>query len=270
MKRELTTAEQAKSYAKYFYKPMVPAPERILEFLARGPIDPALALPVQQRNDLLKPGYLPAEMGYCTMPDGSGFVAMLTQMPGVTSDMIDWWFAWHGVEGLRYKIWDPDDHYDVHVLEADLDHRLDTRLSTRERNWGTTDIVNEDIGTGAMDLYISFMSPEDYGYDMQGFKAPNVLTAVNANLGIKDPRIPMVTFTHFVREIPGGIELRSRFWLGWNIRRREPVRVADQVPIELVKGLAEHCPKEYTNLASILPEVYRENAGVTDRIEDYR
>lgn len=270
MKRELTPAERAKPYAKYFYQPMAPVPEEITAVLDKGPIDPGLATPIERRNDLLKPGYLPVEIGYCLMPDGSGFVAMLTKMPGVTAEMLDWWFAWHGLEGLRYKIWDPDDHYDVFVAEEDLEHRLDPRLSYRERNWDTTDMVNEDVGTGAMDLYISFMSPEDFGYDMNQFKPPNALTAINANLGLREPRTPMVTFTHLAREIPGGIELRSRFWLGWNIINKQPVRVAEKVPLELVRGLAYHCTKEYTNLAAILPQVYAENHHIEDRIEDFR
>ena len=114
------------------------------------------------------------------------------------------------------------------------------------------------------------MSPEDYGYDMEQFNPPNVLTAVSANLGLVEPRTPMATFSHVAREIPGGIELRSRFWLGWHIIDKKPARVADSVPFELVKGLAYHCPKEYANLAAILPKVYKENVNVIDRIEDFR
>jgi len=270
MKRELSAAEKKKSYARFMDRPMVPAPGKIYDFLAGGPMDPALATPIEQRNDLLNSGYLPAEMGYCEMPDGSAYVSMLTKMPGVSSEMIDWWFAWHGLEGLRYMIWDPDEHFDVHVKSEDLERRLDTRLNTRERNWGTTDIVYEDVGTGAVTLAISFMSPKDFGYDMDRFKTPNVLTAVNANITLLSPEIPMVTFTHFAREIPGGIELRSRFWLGWHIVDQKPVRVAEQVPLELAKGLAHHCPKEYANLAAILPEVYAENVDIVDRIKDFR
>ena len=151
-----------------------------------------------------------------------------------------------------------------------MKHRLDTRLNTCERNWGTTDIVDEDIGTGPVVLGISFMSPEDYGYDMNQFRAPNVLTAVNANIKLMETQTPLTTFSHVARKIPGGIELRSRFWLGWNIVDKKPIKVADKVPFEFVKGLAFHCPKEYTNLAAILPKVYEENVKVIDRIEDFR
>lgn len=39
-------------------------------------------------------------------------MANRTYMPGVTVDMMDWWFPWHSVgSDLRYKIWDPKDHY---------------------------------------------------------------------------------------------------------------------------------------------------------------
>jgi len=30
------------------------------------------------------------------MEDGTGYIANLVYMPGVTVDMFDWWFAWHG------------------------------------------------------------------------------------------------------------------------------------------------------------------------------
>ncbi len=270
MKQVLSAKEFEKPYAKYFNVPMKPVPEEITAFLDKGPIDPSLALPIENRNDMLKPGHLDSEMGYCIMPDGTGFIAMNTPMPGVTSEMINWWFAWHGLEGLRYKIWDPDDHYDIYVREEDLEHRLDMSLNTRQRNWGTTDIVNEDIGTGALPLGISFMSPEDFGYNMDEFRAPNVLTAINANCKLVEPNIPIVCFSHVAREIPGGLELRSRFWLGWNVVDKKPVQVSNQVPLELVAGLARHCPKEYSNLAALLPKVYAENVNVTDRIEDFR
>ncbi|MGO0059832.1 DAPG hydrolase family protein [Brevibacillus fluminis] len=269
MKKELTFHEQMKPYARFFSQPMAPVPTTILEQLGEGPIDPAKALSIGQKNELLQPGYLPAEVGYCLMPDGSAFVAMLTKMPGVTLDMFNWWFVWHGLEGLRYKIWNPEEHYDVHVAREDLPRRLDPTLDLRERNWGTTDIVYEDVGTGAMELYISFLSPQEAGYDTEAFAHTRGITAVSANLGMTEPRTPLVTFTHFARETAEGIELRSRFWLGWNMQEGKPVQIAADVPIALAKGLAYHCAKEFTNLAAILPHVYAENAAIPDKLEDY-
>ncbi len=272
--RQLTPAELARPYARYYDRPMTPAPRGIYDLLEKGPIDSKYALPVERRNDILRAAYLPAERGWCVMPDSSAFVAGLTEMLGVTAEMIAWWFAWHGLEDLRYMIWDPDDHYGVHVKPEDLEHRLNYNLSLTERNWGTTDIVTEDVGGGAIELSISFLSPYDYGYDMDLFRAENVLVAVNANVsaaifGGK----PIVTFSHVAREIPGGIELRSRFWIGWSIVDRKPVRASQEVPTNvfegLARGLAYHCPKEYYNLAAILPSVFAENSGIRDSIEDF-
>jgi hypothetical protein len=272
-RKELSAAERAKPFSKYYDRPMTPAPKQIFDLLDKGPVDPANALPVDSRNELLKPGYLPVERGYCIMPDGTGFVAGLTEMPGVTPHMLDWWFAWHGLEGLRYGIWDPDDHYDIHVAPGDLERRLNPKLDLRERNWSTTDVVTEDVGTGSMVLDISFLSPDDFGFDREAFKK-GALTAVSANLGPHDPSSSLVCFTHVARAIPGGVELRSRFWIGWNIVDRKPVRVGQNAPPKVIAGLAHglayHCPKEYHNLAALLPKVYAENVNVVDRIEDFR
>lgn len=270
MPKILNEAEKTKTFAKYFDCPMVPPPQEIYDLLNKGPIDPSGALHIKDRNNLLAPGYLDCERGYCIMPDGTGFIAMLTEMPGVTMEMIEWWFVWHGLEDLRYAIWCHDDHLGIHVRPEDLERRLDKSLSLKERNWNTTDVVYEDIGTGPMLLDISFMSPEDFGFDMDQFKAPNTLGAISANLSISETKTPMVAFTHFVREIEGGVECRSRFWLGWQIINKEPIIVNNEIPLELIEGLANHCPKEYANLAAILPSVYAENAHIEDEIENFR
>jgi isopenicillin N synthase-like dioxygenase len=37
------------------------------------------------------------------------YVAALTDMPNVTGEMIDWWFAWHDTD-QAYTLWHPRDH----------------------------------------------------------------------------------------------------------------------------------------------------------------
>jgi hypothetical protein len=108
---------KAKPYAKYYYRePKAPAPEK-LATMAK-PIDPSQALRIEDRNDLLNSGYLEAEAGWCIMPDGSAYVANHTEMPGVTVDMFLWWFAWHALEPMRYKIWYRPSHYLVQPTPA--------------------------------------------------------------------------------------------------------------------------------------------------------
>lgn len=107
---------------------------------------PSLALRIEDRNDLFRPGYLECETGYCIMEDGSGYLANHTFMPGVTREMFEWWFAWHSVEDLRYRIWDPEDHY--YARNQNMERVLDASLPMRERTWGTQHVILEDIGSG--------------------------------------------------------------------------------------------------------------------------
>nr|WP_320133889.1 phloretin hydrolase [uncultured Holophaga sp.] len=271
MRRELTDSDKAQPYAHWFDRPITPAPAEVYAEVAKSPLDPAIALPVTERDQLLKPGYLPVERGYALMPDGSSFIAGLTKMPGVTTDMLEWWFYWHGLQGFRYAIWDADDHYDVRVSPETIRRRLDPNLSIRERGWNTTDIVLEDVGTGPMLLDISFMSPESFGYSVAAFEK-GATGAISANIGLHG-ETPIGCFSHVARGIEGGIELRSRFWIGHYMADGKPVRVADKMPAGLAEALAKalstHCPKEYHNLAAILPGVYAENSPIVDRLEDY-
>ena len=109
-RRELTEEEKNRPYAKYYHKELAEIPAEDLAAVNAGPVDPARATTIRDRSDLMKPGYLEVETGYTVMPDGSGFAATLVKMPGVTPEMLDWWFNWHPLEGLRYAIWCPVAH----------------------------------------------------------------------------------------------------------------------------------------------------------------
>jgi hypothetical protein len=106
----VTEGDKKKSYYKYYLEDMVDAPPEHYQKVLAGPMDPSKALPVQERNRLFEPGYFEEEIGYCVMPDGTGYISNLVKMPGVSGEMFDWWFAWHGLDNLRYTIWNREDH----------------------------------------------------------------------------------------------------------------------------------------------------------------
>ena len=260
-KRTGITEEQKKlSYAKYYYEPLAEVPKEKLAALD-APIDPAKALKIQDRNRLFEEGYLDAELGYCVMEDGTGYIANLTPMPGVTVEMFDWWFAWHPIDRLRYACWDSEDHYDVYL--DDPLRAVNPNLSIRERHWGSIHNIWEDIGTGTTDLLrIHFMRPRDMGYDESKIDtdACNALVCANVKIlgGEEMPDIPVV-MTHFLRPVQGGSQLRSRFWFGWQIIDGKAVKsIPDGVRIPSVGPicLLNHNVKEFSNLSKILPELY--------------
>lgn len=262
MKVPVRNEDRQKSYFKYYQMEMAPLPEDKLQWIANGKSDPKDALTIHHRTELFDGGYLPGEFGYWLLEDGTAMTACLTDMPGVTADMFDWWFVWHPLDRLRYAIWDSDDHFDVYLDDASP--ARDKSKSYRERNWGSVHHVWEDIGAGFGLLDIYFKKPSDFGYDMSriGTEACATIVCSNARALGSDslPDVPAV-MTHFLRPTAQGSELRSRFWLGWNIAEGEPVKLLPDgltIPESVPRELLRHNLKEFCNLAKILPAVYAE------------
>lgn len=254
MNSYISNKEQQLSYAKYYDWKMTSAPEELVSKVNEGPIDSNQTISIYERNRLLDPGYLETEIGYCCMEDGTGFVASRILMPGVTNTMFDWWFVWHAMEPLRYKIWNKEDHFGIQTDQRE--RLLDSSIPIPERIWGVTHIVEEDTGSGPRNIRIRFCSPESMGFDLKKLKLSNTSSLLCAN---GDDAV----MVHYIRPVEGGVELRSRFWLGYNIdlQTKEPKKIIPdhiQVPLEETRSLLLHCIKEYTHLGKLLPVLYKE------------
>ena len=226
--RQLTPEEEAKPYAKYYHRPVTPPdPDLIAQIKPDEQIDPALALPPERISDLLDPGYHEVETGWCIMPNGTGYLAVHNRMPGVTVEMLDWWFWWHSMASLRYGLWYPPGHYGISISKKSRARLSDPDVPAKEKIYGRTDHVVEDIGTGAEDIYISFCAPEQMGFDMSRFHAPNV-AAVYGGFGFDQPqgakpsdiRAPAI-MCHFIREIDGGSRVPFALLDGLQAHRRQ-------------------------------------------------
>ncbi len=247
----LLTAEEKKSpLYKYFERDIAPVPAEIFNRIMNGTFDLKGGIMPTEMNQLFEPGYLAGEFGWFYLDDGGLMLANLTPMPGVTPEMFDWWFAWHGLSSMRYKIWDKDDHYYCQTRNPEI--ALDETLSMRERYWNTCHEVKEALldGQEPVDVTLNFVPPETVGFDpekLKAFKGTIVCTPGPAIM------------THFVRPTKDGCELRTRFWLGYQAVDNKPVRIPEFKPNEmLAKAILIHNVKEFTHLAKILPEVYAE------------
>jgi hypothetical protein len=272
-KQDLTEDEKVKPYSKYFYRiPVLPLPNKLAAL--DKPMDPSKALPIEDINSLLDPGRQEVEDGWCVMSNGAGYVACYEIMPGLTVDMINWWFVWHGLENLRYKIWWPQCHYTISLSDPDRARVLDPERPLTEKFQGLTHYVTEDVGAGGAErIAVSFMTPERMGFDMNRFIAPRVGTIIAANRISRpfDPPRKMEetkgscsVMLHFVRDIPDGIEIRTHFWIGYHVMNKKPrlfVESGERVPDIVPRGLAIHNLYEFANLASFLPELYEEQEG---------
>ncbi len=102
---------------------------------------------------------------------------------------------------------------------------------------------------------------------MRRYHAPNVATAVCFNIAMAPIGAPegtpkgRVAGVHFIRDITGGIEYRSRFWMGYNLVDRVPQLMlppGGSFPEAAAAGLFIHCIEEFGNLRSFLPQLYAE------------
>ena len=173
----------------------------------------------------------------------------------LTPEMFDWWFAWHCLEPLRYKIWCRDEHHSA--LTNNPDKARDVSLPMRERIWDTVHDVKESMSPNGPveNIIINFRNPADIGFSPEKLKdfCGTIVCAGNEH----DP----VIMCHFLRPVPGGAELHTRFWMGWCVKDGGPVRAIPEgvvFPLDMPKALMRHNIKEYTNLAVLLPMVYAE------------
>jgi hypothetical protein len=261
----LDPEEQSRVYARYYRDPVPPDPAHLA--MMDTPCNPQKAIYPEEMNALLNPGDLPLETGWCNLPNGAGFVANRNVYKNITAEMIDWWFAWHPLEDLRYRIWYPPQHAGIALSPESRARILDPSVPIPEKNWGVTHHVTEDCGCGLENIDITFLSPRDFGFDMKRWKEPYVSTvvggfgwsspAIKTDHAIKAPSL----MCHIFRQIPGGLEHRTRFWMGYGISQGKPEIILPPgvaVPAMAVQGLAQHNVREFSNLGVLLPEIYKE------------
>ncbi|WP_237159284.1 DAPG hydrolase family protein [Mycolicibacterium rhodesiae] len=243
------------AWGKYFNPQMAELPRHAVIALEHGPQADQAMLGFDSAATLLDEGYQQTENGYGALRGGGFHVAIRTDMPGVTPAMWDWWFGWHGSESSRYKLWHPRAHASAHWGDSGPDGAY----------VGRTSIIEEYLGSAYAKAAIAFLEPSALGLDESRLGTD---VAVCARLGSSEVPVDIGWFIHHVRAVPGGAEMRSRFWMGGPyIGVRRGNRLADSVirPIAAhqlpePRDLLVHCAQEMNHLASFLPKIYAEFA----------
>ncbi|MBQ7705849.1 MAG: phloretin hydrolase [Selenomonadaceae bacterium] len=248
--------EKSLPYYKFFEREMAEIPEEKIKLIDAPSEIPAV--PFEQRNLFLAGEDKNfCQIGYGVAADGTGFVCNETYMPNVKSEMLDWWFPWHSVgSDLRYKIWDPEDHYFARADNAA--YVCNEKVPVNQKTWGVNHYVLEDIGAGPGFLKIQFKRPADFGLDEKIIGSAKCQSLV-AGIGDGDCAAAMI---HKWYPYKDGVKFVSRFWIGYawidgEIIKTLPAKI--KIPVEVPRGLFAHNIKEFSNLAAILPEVYAEN-----------
>jgi hypothetical protein len=251
--RTLSEEEQKMEYSKYYAMTLFPPPHQLKTDIESRKIDPEYMVPLERREIVLDAHVEKEYIGYGYLEDRFGYVSTVTYMPNVTPEMIDWWFVWHGQEESRYGIWDKEDHY--YVKSDKLDRLADESIPMKERIIGVTHHVLEDTGTGPEEIVIQFQDPKDLFTPAQMEKS-GVQSVIWAN-----GSTAVMCHTVFADPMRKGVVLTSHFWIGYNLKNGEIVRLLPDgvtVPEPVIRGLALHSIKEYSNLGHVLPYLYAE------------
>ena len=271
-KRFLENRERVrgKPYAKYFDGDLF-IDEEAARLVSSGPMPEHLALQSapDALNTLLDRGYHEGETGYCALADGTAYTASLTRWPGCTGEMVRWWFWWHSVEPERYVLWYPHCHISAQALNREVLTR--TGLTAEQRYIGNTHRITEYIGAQSRNFLITFVEPQELGFDIARFAEADIVAHVCGLVSLQRPRVPFALMVHLVRETAGGVEMRSRYWIGNSLtlklfgkdvaidRPMARLKVKDRIFGEMLAyEQALHDQIEYTHLASFLPALYNE------------
>lgn len=248
--------------APYLERPLSPPDPAVLAAIASGPADPAQMVPLAAVDRLLDPDPLSVETGWCFTPERVGRVAVRTEMPGVSAEMVEWWFEWHPRDPDRYRAWHPLAHFGNSLEPA--------AVPGAKPHWGAVHHPVEDVGTGTVRARIAFEPPTAVGFSTDALDDPAVATIVCGYAGDDTRRLRHSAMAHVFLATDDGVVLRSHFWLGAAVRPYLPTPLAAplamaldnrlvrrlSLPADLPRALATHCAEEYANLAALLPELY--------------
>lgn len=238
--------------------PIAPAPARIREAAAQG-IRREEFLPGDQARLVLDVPIPPAD-GVWRADDGRVLVTCTTDLPGVTPQMVDWWFGWHLPSSERYRLWHPK----AHVASRVKDDRSSIP-DDRRRYLQNVSYIDEYIGARLEKLAIVFVAPGEFGFEDLDARGA---TAICASTSDRTAGGEGGSLIHLVVSTGNGSQMRSGFWLGTirhnialidrllggllNTKLMRNILVSDRMALDLLL----HCGEEMNHLARFLPQLY--------------
>lgn len=263
-KRPLTPEERARPLSKYYDLPMTLPGPLVMQIVNAGPMKPEDVPPPEKFADImLPPGeYSKIEMGYCLLPDGTGYLAVYKRFdPRISVQMRRWWGNWvnvysknsvPGQGNLRYKIWNPIEHIDHHFVNG------------KDGTDGVSTLETLDLGRGEEAIgSVHYTIPEEE-YPLYGVSKERIEEYRKMGCSL---RMAWETFdipgTHFccgvTRPHPlGGFEQLTREWMGWKPVNGKFVRDDYPVTEQYLKDVMIHNIMELDHMARFLPQVYEE------------
>ena len=281
----LSPEEKKTPLAKYYDIPLTPVEPLRQQIIDACPIDPKLAIPIENMLDFLKPtGYEKVEYGYCMMKDGTGYLVNYTTYPNCSPEMIKWWLRWlnvypksipKGHGNLKYKIWCPPGHYDHDFING------------KDKTDGVWTVESIDFGE-ADPPFATIRHPinlRDFGLTEKREKElkeggcwvdPAIVTAHKPvpyhEPGMPHERIPGTRISLSVSRMSplGYMEFRMHNYYGYTIENGKIVKEKNTPPEMLtekhLRKVLVHATVEAQQLSKFLPQLYAEYHNKPDDV----
>jgi hypothetical protein len=238
--------------------------------LRSGPLPEHLTLTpsVADLNKLLDPTIRFPDQGYALLDGPTAYAQSRIEMPGVTTQMFEWWFTWHPLDKKRYMLWYPHAHVENYVENPE--RLANASLSYAERIYNNPNHLTEFIGSSALPIVIHFTDPVKLGLDAAALKRAGF--TANASGVIYTEAAPDAMFilmVHLARDTDRGLELFSRYWIGAHPEfARFPggaqsasllnkMGMSKDAIASIGYEMAVHDMTEFNVLKRILPRVYK-------------
>lgn len=263
---ELTPAEKALPVSKYYTDYPLHYPNPLYtQLLAQGAMNPEDAQTIDHCfSHLRAEGYDKIEYGYCMMPDGTGYIANYSVIPGnVTPEMRMWYVRWfnihsehlpEGCGNIRYKLWNQVDHIDHGLVDGDFKKGIYTLE--------TLDMGQSGKGAAIRSVRHNF-DVRDYGFPEEQYeelqKAGVGITSCWESFDCPGSHLVLSV----TRPCPlGGIETCSREWIGYRAENGnfvwDPETPDFMLCEQYLRNVQIHNTVEQQHLATFLPDLYAE------------
>lgn len=260
----LSLAEQQMPLARFYYGyPVHDLPQEVKDAIFAPPIDPAEAIPPEHFLDWLKPKgqYTAHENGYCMFPDGSGYIATYMRFPnGLDTKKLFWYLNWlnfhpksqpDGTGNLRYKIWNPADHWDHYFI------------NWRDKSEGIHTTESLDMGEGERkyDTIRHSFSLKEYGLTQEKIdeiEASGISCPLSSDWESFDFEGAHLTLGQIRATPDGGFERRSCEWIGWRPGRDGKLERVEKTPCDdgYLRKVAYHTLLEWRHLCDYIDDLY--------------
>jgi len=194
-------------------------------------------------------------------PNGVYRVQVLTDMPGLSPEMVRWWFADYMQTTEHYKRWHPKAH-----VWMDWDNKISGKVI------GASHLVHEYLGEDLHKLRIQFIKPSEILGEIPPHSDRFIIAA---KAGEMNRPVNVTTMTHIVNATQTGSEMRSVFWMGHVSKRKGNDDVKSFINAiantkfmrkllikdRFAQDLLTHCQEEMAILAGFLPELYKKETA---------